>query len=63
MSVLPDHLNGAVIPGGCDTCNAEQTLTEQQPGIWTVGVAHDDWCPTWNRIRAKRLPDTFKAKP
>jgi hypothetical protein len=62
MSVIPEALDGAVIPGGCDTCNAEQTLRQEQPGMWSIGIAHDDWCPTWQRIQARRqnLPDTFR---
>ncbi|MFI6662524.1 hypothetical protein ACIBL8_44265 [Streptomyces sp. NPDC050523] len=62
MSVIPEALDGAVIPGGCDTCNAEQRLIQEQPGLWTVGIAHDDWCPTWQRIQTQRaaLPATFR---
>lgn len=62
MSVIPSELDGAVIPGGCDTCNAEQHLTEEQPGMWAIGIAHDDRCPTWQRIQAGRTatPDTFR---
>lgn len=62
MTVIPPELDGAVIPGGCDTCNAEQRLTEEQPGMWAIGIAHDDSCPTWRRIQAGRTatPDTFR---
>lgn len=62
MSVIPEELNGAVIPGGCGTCNAEQRITQEQPDIWTLGIAHDDWCPTWQQIQAGRAatPDTFR---
>ncbi|MFD0434748.1 hypothetical protein [Streptomyces chartreusis] len=62
MSVIPDHLDGAVIPGGCDTCNAEQHVRREESGMWSIGVAHDDWCPTWQRIQARRagLPSTFR---
>ncbi|MEV4863099.1 hypothetical protein [Streptomyces ossamyceticus] len=54
MSVIPALLDGATIPGGCDTCNAEQRITQLEPGMWTIGIAHDDWCPTWKRIQAQR---------
>lgn len=54
MSVIPDHLDGAVIPGGCGTCNAEQRITQLEPGMWSIGIAHDDWCPTWQRIQTNR---------
>lgn len=62
MSVFPAELDGAVIPGGCDTCNAEQRITQEQPGLWSIGIAHDDWCPTWRSIQARRaaVPATFR---
>lgn len=62
MSVFPPALDGAVIPGGCDTCNAEQHVTQEQPGLWSIGIHHDAWCPTWQRIQAGRAttPDTFR---
>ncbi|MGV9281635.1 hypothetical protein [Streptomyces sp. NPDC003730] len=63
-SPFPPALDGAVIPGGCDDCNAEQRLRQDQPGMWSVGIHHDDTCPTWQRIRARRngtIPDTFRA--
>ncbi|MFF7840418.1 hypothetical protein ACFZC6_16560 [Streptomyces ossamyceticus] len=62
MSVIPPDLDGAAIPGGCDTCNAEQNLVQVRPGVWSIGIAHDDSCPTWRRIQAQRAttPDTFR---
>jgi hypothetical protein len=62
MSVIPEALDGAVVLGGCDTCNAEQRITQVEPLLWSIGIAHDDWCPTWQRIQAQRagLPDTFR---
>jgi hypothetical protein len=60
--IIPPELNGATIPGGCDTCNAEQRLTEIQPGIWSMAICHDDPCPTWRRIQNGRtVPDTFRS--
>ncbi|MEU3546279.1 hypothetical protein [Streptomyces longwoodensis] len=61
MSVIPAELDGAVIPGGCADCNAEQHFRQDEPGMWFIGIAHDDWCPTWRRIQAQRagLPTTF----
>lgn len=34
-------------PGGCDHCNAYQTVTAdpQLPGLWHNRIHHDDWCP------------------
>lgn len=62
MNVIPPALDGAVLPGGCGTCNAEQNLVQVRPGIWSIGIAHDDWCPTWRRIQASRAatPDTSR---
>ncbi|MEU0219418.1 hypothetical protein ABZ281_31915 [Streptomyces sp. NPDC006265] len=60
---FPPHLDGAVIPGGCPDCNAEQHIRQDQPGIWAIGIHHDDTCPTWHRIENQRagiVPDTFR---
>ncbi|MGA8724138.1 MAG: hypothetical protein WB565_03800 [Acidimicrobiales bacterium] len=52
MSRQQDHLDqvlgalaGQSLPGGCDDCNAEQTIAQISPGVWTMTVAHDDDCP------------------
>jgi hypothetical protein len=42
---------GQEIPGGCDKCNAEQRLEQVATNVWTLVVAHDDWCPF---LRARR---------
>jgi hypothetical protein len=31
-------------PGGCDSCDAEQKLRNDN-GIWRLTIMHDDWCP------------------
>ncbi|MFD7246968.1 hypothetical protein [Streptomyces massasporeus] len=43
--VIPPELDGAVIPGGCDVCDAEQRMTQISPGLWRLTVSHDNWCP------------------
>ncbi|MGA8724823.1 MAG: hypothetical protein WB565_07255 [Acidimicrobiales bacterium] len=48
----PVASNGSRIPGGCHTCDAYQTLTEVEPGVWTVTVHHDDDCATWRAVNA-----------
>jgi hypothetical protein len=53
MSAIPAELDGAVIPGGCETCNAEQHMKQVRPGIWSIGIAHDEDCPTWIEIQRK----------
>lgn len=34
----------------CPDCNSEQTLTEPQPGVTIVSVAHDSTCPRYRAI-------------
>lgn len=52
MNPRPDDifeaLLGQTIPGGCSTCDAEQTVTRDpgHPRVFRVRIAHDDWCPT-----------------
>jgi hypothetical protein len=48
-----EQLAGKRIPGGCDRCNAYQTVTKDY-GIHVVHVHHDDWCPVWRRMQARR---------
>lgn len=36
---------GQQVPGGCDDCDAYQTVERDQYGIWHLTVHHDDGCP------------------
>lgn len=36
---------GDRMPGGCDGCEAYQTLAADAPGVFRLTVHHDDWCP------------------
>jgi hypothetical protein len=38
------------IEGGCDTCNAYQTIKTNKNGIHQINIHHDDWCPTLQKI-------------
>lgn len=38
-------LDGAQIPGGCEHCDAFQTVDAVEAHIWSLTVHHDDWCP------------------
>jgi hypothetical protein len=38
-------LDGEPIPGGCDRCDAHQTVAAVEAGVWEVTVHHDDGCP------------------
>lgn len=40
-------LAGQRIPGGCDDCDAYQTLDNSQARLYRINVHHDDWCPTY----------------
>jgi len=44
-------LEGAEIPGGCDFCDAVQTVEPVKAGIWLPTVHHDPRCPT---LKAQR---------
>jgi len=44
---------GSHIPGGCDDCDAFQTVELDRIGVWHITVHHDDWCP-WLRAREAR---------
>ncbi|MGO8870933.1 MAG: hypothetical protein ACLQPH_05930 [Acidimicrobiales bacterium] len=48
MSPLDDlfsQLGDQQIPGGCDQCDAYQTMETVSPGVHMIRVHHDDWCP------------------
>jgi hypothetical protein len=42
-------LDGAQVPGGCECCDAYQTVHPQAHGVWVVAVHHDTWCPLHGR--------------
>lgn len=44
-------LDGARIAGGCDYCEAYQTVQPIEAGAWSVSVMHDDDCP-WLAARS-----------
>jgi len=45
-------LAGQRIAGGCDRCNAYQTMTKEH-GIHVIHVHHDDWCPFLARYEGR----------
>jgi hypothetical protein len=47
-------LDGKRIPGGCETCNAYQTIEPVEAGMWMINVHHDEWCPTLATIERQR---------
>lgn len=46
-----DALTARRLPGGCDDCDAYQTVDQQSPGFYVITVRHDDTCP-YLRARA-----------
>jgi len=44
-------LDGARIPGGCDHCDAYQSVRIDDLGIVRIDVHHDDRCPRWRQRR------------
>lgn len=49
---IAKRLRGRRIPGGCDECNAYQTLEEDPdlPGCFRIRISHDHWCAFIARI-------------
>ena len=41
------------IAGGCDDCDAYQTMSQTEPGVYSVTVSHDESCP-WLAAREGR---------
>lgn len=52
LDALTERLAGHRIAGGCDSCNAYQTVAEVD-GIYVVKVSHDDWCPRYKAMRRR----------
>ncbi len=47
------QIQGQQIPGGCDQCDAYQTVTTVAPGVHSLTVHHDTWCPVLRAIKAR----------
>lgn len=43
-----DAMTGHRTPGGCDDCNAYQTMTSTADGVYELLVHHDATCPWLN---------------
>ena len=42
---LLSSIGDSHIPGGCDLCDAYQTLEQAERGMHLLTIHHDDWCP------------------
>jgi hypothetical protein len=47
-------LDGARILGGCEHCDAYQTVEAVKPGVWVIHVFHDEWCPVLLKMEGKQ---------
>lgn len=47
-------LDGARIPGGCEDCDAEQTVDATAAPIYQVTVHHDNTCPAYRAIQEEK---------
>jgi ribosomal protein L37AE/L43A len=47
-------LDGRRIPGGCEHCDAYQTVRPMADGIWACVISHDNSCP-WYVAYQRRL--------
>lgn len=47
-------LEGARVPGGCDYCDAHQTVEPVAAGVWMFNVHHDEWCPWFLAFEARQ---------
>jgi hypothetical protein len=43
-------LDGGRIAGGCEDCDAHQTVAPIVAGVWRVTVHHDPDCPTLRAV-------------
>ncbi len=48
------QLEGLRIPGGCDDCDAYQTVKRVAERVTVLTVHHDDTCPTWRAMGGPR---------
>ena len=47
-------LEGQRTPGGCNQCEAFQTVDPIRGGVWMVSVHHDPGCPVFAEIERRR---------
>ena len=48
-----DSMTGHRIPGGCDDCDAYQTMTTEAEGLYELLVHHDVTCPFYRQLERK----------
>lgn len=45
-----DSMLGRRLPGGCDDCDAYQTMSRRADELFVLTVHHDDTCPRLNGV-------------
>jgi hypothetical protein len=56
MSDLDDifgEFHDRAVPGGCDSCNAFQTVETVRPGVHIIHINHDAWCVAYRSMNAE----------
>ena len=46
-----DAMTGHRMPGGCDDCDAYQTMTRGSEGLYELLVHHDHTCPYYRGLK------------
>lgn len=46
-----EQMTGQRIPGGCDQCDAYQTVDTSNAPVYRLSVHHDEWCPTYTAMK------------
>lgn len=49
-----DSLVGSRASGGCEDCNAIQSMSRDEFGIYVLSVEHDATCPTLASIERRK---------
>jgi len=47
-------LDGATVPGGCESCEAYQIVRSEAPGMWVIDVFHDEGCPVLLKAKGEK---------
>jgi hypothetical protein len=50
---LFEQIEDQPIPGGCERCDAYQTVSTVAPGVHVMNVHHDEWCPFLRSMEAE----------
>jgi hypothetical protein len=54
LANLLGPLDGARVPGGCEHCDAYQTVRAEAAGVWVIDVFHDDGCPALRKAEGRQ---------